>query len=452
MNTGSMVKHKHPSGLPVLFLTEMWERFSFYCMLSILALYMDEVLGFSTVMVGQIYGAYIGLVYFSPVLGGILADRWMGFRRAILIGAVFMGLGHFLLAFPPLPTFFGGLLCLIIGNGLFKPNISTLLGNLYRHMPEKRDDAFNIFYMGINLGAFISPLIAAWLRNAYGWHYAFGAAGIGMIISGIIFTVFKKHYLAGDIHTDVVGDAAHPSVAVSPHKEKQRLMALVLVFIVVIIFWMAFEQNGFTLNFWARDATDASNMPTIALDRSYLQETGERRLAAELTQSINPMFVLLFTPLLVGFWNILRRRKLEPSTAAKIGIGMVITAGAYIIMTSAALTGGNTGRVSIAWLISAYAAITTAELCLSPMGLSLVSKLAPARMRGMMMGFWFAASAAGGWLAGLIGGLWDKMPHSGFFLIMVIASLIAAAVFFLVIKRIRPIIAEAEQMALDSAN
>ncbi|MFZ5434361.1 MAG: hypothetical protein ACOZB3_11400, partial [Calditrichota bacterium] len=236
------------------------------------------------------------------------------------------------------------------------------------------------------------------------------------------------------------------------HKEKQRLMALVLVFIVVIIFWMAFEQNGFTLNFWARDATDASNMPTIALDRSYLQETGERRLAAELTQSINPMFVLLFTPLLVGFWNILRRRKLEPSTAAKIGIGMVITAGAYIIMTSAALTGGNTGRVSIAWLISAYAAITTAELCLSPMGLSLVSKLAPARMRGMMMGFWFAASAAGGWLAGLIGGLWDKMPHSGFFLIMVIASLIAAAVFFLVIKRIRPIIAEAEQMALDSAN
>lgn len=443
-------RHKHPAGLPVLFFTEMWERFSFYCMLSILALYMNEVLGFSTAKVGQIYGAYIGLVYFSPVLGGIVADRWLGFGRSILIGAAFMGMGHFLLAFPPLPMFFAGLGCLIVGNGLFKPNISTLLGNLYRHMPEKRDDAFNIFYMGINLGAFISPIVAATLRNTLGWHYAFGAAGIGMIISGIIFVVFKKHYAAGDIHSDVVEDAAHHAVPVSREQEKKRLAALGLVFLIVIVFWMAFEQNGFTLNFWARDATDASNMPRVALDQSYLKETGEPRLAAELTQAINPMFVLLFTPLLVGFWNILRKRRREPSTAAKIGIGMVITAGAYVILTWGALIGGNVGRVHAGWLVSAYATITLAELCLSPMGLSLVSKLAPARIRGMMMGGWFAASAAGGWLAGLVGGLWDHMPHSNFFLIMVVASLIAAAVFFLVIKHIRPTIAEAEQAALAS--
>ncbi|MBU1984551.1 MFS transporter, partial [bacterium] len=317
-------------------------------------------------------------------------------------------------------------------------------------MPEKRDDAFNIFYMGINLGAFASPLVAATLRNTLGWHYAFGAAGIGMIISGIIFIVFKRHYVAGDIHTDIIEDGAHVKHPVSKQQERKRLAALMLVFLVVIVFWMAFEQNGFTLNFWARDATDAANMPNVTLDRNYLQETGERRLAAELTQAINPFFVLLFTPLLVGFWNLLRRRRREPSTAAKIGIGMVITAGAYMILTSAGFIGGDFGRVHVGWLVSAYATITIAELCLSPMGLSLVSKLAPARIRGMMMGGWFAASAVGGILAGLIGGLWDHMLHSSFFLIMVVASLAAAAIFFFVIKFIRPIIAEAEQAALTS--
>lgn len=440
------VKRKHPIGLPILFLTEMWERFSFYCMLSILALYMNEALGFSTAAVGQIYGAYIGLVYFSPLFGGLLADRVLGFGRAILIGGVFMSLGHFLLAFPPLPTFFAGLLCLVIGNGLFKPNISTLLGNLYRDLPEKRDNAYNIFYMGINVGAFFSPIVATYLRNNYGWHYAFGAAGIGMIISLIIFATLRKYTVEGE--TENLKTHESREVPLTKAQEKARISALMLVFAVVVVFWMAFHQNGYTLTFWARDNTEAATMPAWSLDREHLTQTGERRLAGELTQTINPFFVLLFTPLLVSFWTLLRRRRREPSTAAKIGIGMLLTATAYAIMTAAGWLGGDIGRVNINWLVSTYAVITLGELCLSPMGLSLVNKLAPARMRGLLMGGWFAATALGNYLSGLVGSLWDLLPHSWFFLILSTASLGAAVVLFTLIHRIRGTIIEAEQTAL----
>ena len=424
----STVKHRHPAGLPVLFFTEMWERFSFYCMLSILALYMNESLGFDTETVGHIYGGYIALVYFSPLIGGILADRWLGFGRAIFIGGILMGLGHLSLAFTPLVTFFAGLILLIMGNGLFKPNISVLLGNLYRNMPEKRDDAYNIFYMGINIGALFSPIVAAYLRNNFGWHYAFGAAGIGMVFSLLIFTLFRKHVIAGDVAAmKAAEDADKDEIALTPQQTRARINALLLVFGVVIVFWMAFHQNGFTLTFWARDCTETNWAP-------------------ELFQVINPFFVLAFTPLLVMFWTLLRKRSLEPSTAAKIGIGMLLTAGAYAIMTWAGLAGGDTGRVGVGWLVSTYAVITLGELCLSPMGLSLVNKVAPAKIRGMMMGGWFAATAIGNYLCGFIGGWWDKMPHSSFFMIMVIASLGAAALLFLVLKHIRPTIQEAEGM------
>jgi proton-dependent oligopeptide transporter, POT family len=428
------VKHKHPPGLAVLFFTEMWERFSFYCMLSILALYMDESLHFSTLVVGQIYGAYNGLVYFTPLIGGWLADRYLGFRKAILIGGVSMGIGHLCLAFPPLPTFFAGLIFLIIGNGMFKPNISTILGNLYREMPEKLDDAYNIFYMGINLGALASPLVASYLRNRFGWHYAFGAAGIGMIIALSVFVFFRKHVAKGELSAAerhrAAGDKA---VVLTKKQEKERITALLLVFAVVIVFWMAFEQSGLTLTFWARDATITNISP-------------------EIFQSVNPAFILIFTPLLVLLWNTLRKRKLEPATATKIALGMLLTAAAYGIMTVAARMGGDTGRVNVAWLVSTYAVITFAELCLSPMGLSLVSKLAPPRMQGMLMGTWFAATATGSYLAGLIGGFWNVMSHGMYFGILVVASLAAFGGLMLVIRRLHGTIAEAERMAMDSVS
>ncbi len=433
-------KKRHPPGLPVLFLTEMWERFSFYCMLSILSLYMSEQLaggglGFSTFKTGQIYGLYVGLVYFTPFFGGILADRVFGIRKTIIIGGLFMMAGHFLLAFRPLPFFFSALCCLIIGNGCFKPNISVMLGNLYRDIPEKKDDGYNIFYMGINVGALFSPLVAAYLRSLhpiYGWHYAFAAAGVGMIFSLIIFNVFQKYVRAGENVANDADSTHGREVKLTPQQARKRVMALLVIFGVVIFFWMAFHQNGLTLTFWARDATRTS-------------------LSPELFQSVNPFFVLAFTPLLVAFWNVLRRRKLEPSTAAKLGIGMLLTAGCYAIMASAAFAGGNFGQVSVAWLISAYAVITLGELCLSPMGLSLVSKLAPWKIRGMMMGGWFAATAIGNYLSGLLGSFWDELLHSTFFIILVGTSLFAAAILFFTLKFLNPIIHEAEEQAKELA-
>jgi POT family proton-dependent oligopeptide transporter len=426
-------RHRHHPGLAVLFFTEMWERFSFYCMLSILALYMDESLHFSTETIGQIYGAYIGLVYFTPLIGGWLADRFLGFRKAILIGGVLMGFGHLSLAFTPLPFFFTGLCLLIAGNGMFKPNISTILGNLYRDMPEKRDDAYNIFYMGINLGALFSPLVASYLRNNYGWHYAFGAAGVGMVIALAVFTIFRKMVASGEISAaERANTATANSIQLTKKQERDRIVALLTIFAVVVVFWMVFEQNGFTLTFWARDNTNTSISP-------------------EIFQSVNPIFILLFTPLLVGFWNMLRRAGKEPATATKIALGMLLTAAAYGVMTLAGLSGGDTGRVGVSWLVGTYAVITLAELLLSPMGLSLVSRLAPPRMAGMLMGTWFAFTALGSYLAGLIGGFWNQMAHSTFFITLTIASLAAFFVLLMVLKRLHGTISEAERMEKEMA-
>ena len=401
-------------------------------------------LAFSTFKTSQIYGLYVGIVYFTPFFGGILADRFFGIRKTIVYGGLFMMLGHFLLAFRPLPFFFSALCCLIIGNGMFKPNISVMLGNLYRDMPEKKDDAYNIFYMGINLGAFFSPIVAAALRSLHpihGWHYAFAAAGFGMIISLTTFLMFQKHVQAGE-NVLSSNKTNLNEIQLSPEQERKRVIALITIFAAVIFFWMAFHQNGLTLTFWARDATDTT-------------------LSPELFQSINPLFILIFTPLLVSFWSILRKRSMEPSTAAKLGIGMILTAACYFIMIFAAkafaynqanptpgmLEGTQSYGVSANWLIWSYAMITLGELCLSPMGLSLVSKLAPWKIRSMMMGGWFASTAIGNYLSGLIGGFWDTLPHASFFAILVASSLFSAALLFVLLRFLRPIINEAEEQA-----
>ncbi len=432
-------KVKHPKGLPVLFLTEMWERFSFYCMLAILSLYMnapveDGGLGFSVTKTGQIYGLYIGIVYFTPLFGGIIADRVLGIRRTVMLGGAFFILGHLLLAFRPLPFFFGGLIALIIGNGLFKPNISTMLGNLYRDMPDKKDDGYNIFYLGINLGAFASPLVAAWARNMWGWHAAFATAAIGMVVSMLVFLIFQKYVKAGDIGPAASRlDHKEGMDKIDPAVAKKRVGALIVVFLVVIVFWMAFSQQGLTLTFWARNASNTILQP-------------------EIFSSINPAFILLLTFPLIAFWQRLRFRKKEPSTAAKLAIGMLLTAVAYTIMTGASLFGGNEGKVGVVWLVSTYAVITTGELCLSPMGLSLVSKLAPPQLMGMMMGGWFVSTAIGNYLAGAVGGgLWGAIPHSTFFMIFIAAAAAVFVVAMMLLRWLDPIIHQAEHEAATSA-
>ena len=404
----------HPKGLLVLFFTEMWERFGYYTMLAILALYMDEHFALPKNISANIYGAFVAFVYFTPLFGGGMADKWLGYGKSIIIGSVLMAVGYVGLAIDNFPMFCVALGVVSLGNGFFKPNISTMLGNLYGDNNPNKDAGYNIFYMGINIGAFFSPIAAAYLRNNFGWGYAFGAAGAGMMISLFIFLAFKKYVLV------VVNTKANKTADVlkpSPKQEKGRIVSLVIIYAIVILFWMAFHQNGLTLTFWARDCTNTS-------------------LSPELFQSVNPFFVVFFTPILVWFWGKLRLRGKEPTTPGKIALGMLLTAIAFSVMMIAGFVGGDTGRVSVLWLVTAYAVVTLGELCLSPMGLSLANKLAPPRMRGLMMGGWFLSTSIGNYLSGFVGSYWERIPHSKFFGILTVTSLIAVALMYMVMNKV----------------
>jgi POT family proton-dependent oligopeptide transporter len=404
----------HPKGLVVLFFTEMWERFGYYTMLSLLSLYMDEHFKLSKPVIGQIYGIFLALSYFTPILGGFLADKWLGYGKSIIIGAILMGLGYLLLAIDNFNFFLFSLLVIVFGSCFFKPNISTMLGNLYGDKNLNKDSGYQIFYMGINIGAFFAPFVASYARNNFGWSYAFIAASLGMVISLAIFIGFKRHI--NMVVTTKQNGAEHVQ-QMTTEQEKNGLTSLFIIYAIVIIFWLAFYQNGLTLTFWARDNTNTT-------------------LSPELFQAVNPFFIVFFTPMLVWLWSILRKKGKEPSTPIKLSAGMFFTVVAFALMMFAALSGGDTGQVSVLWLFLSYAVITLAEICLSPMGLSLANKLSPPRMRGFMMGCWFAASSVGKYLAGFIGGYWEKMPHSKFFGMLVILSTIALFLMLLAKNKI----------------
>ena len=389
----------------MLFFTELWERYSFYSMMAILSLYMNEALQFDVAHVGRVYGAYTAGVYFLPLFGGLLADRVLGFNRAVIAGGVLMMLGHLVLGVESLPFFYAGLVLLACGSGLLKPNVSTLVGNLYRDRPELRDQGFNIFYMGINLGAFISPLTVSWLRTHYGWGPAFMSAAGAMVISLLVFIVFNRHVADAAVKVEENSVEAR---ALSPEEARSRVLTLVAVFAISMVFWLAFYQIFYTFTFWARDNT----LTTIPPERF---------------QVFEPLGVILLSPVLVAVWRWLQHRNAEPSTPVKMLLGVVLVAIAFGMLAYAGMTGGDAGRVSAQWLIWANVIIALGEISLSPMGLSLVNMLAPPRNRGLLMGGWFASLATGGYLAGYIGGYWDRMPHSRFFL-MVTLILIATAV------------------------
>jgi POT family proton-dependent oligopeptide transporter len=400
-----MGSRRHPPGLYVLFFTELWERYSFYSMMAILTLYMNEALHFDVAHVGRIYGAYTAGVYFLPLLGGLLADRVFGFTRAIIVGGVLMMAGHVVLGVESLPFFYSGLVLLACGAGLLKPNVSTLVGNLYRDRPELRDQGFNIFYMGINLGAFISPLTVSWLRLHYGWGPAFMSAAVAMALSLAVFVTFNRYVAEAAVKVEAT-DAAVENI--TPEDARSRVITLLAVFVISAVFWVAFYQIFYTFTFWARDNT----LTTIAPEKFEVFE---------------PLSVILLSPVLVGVWMWLQRRNAEPSTPVKMLIGVFLVAGAFGALGYAGWIGGDTGRVSAQWLIWANVAIGLGEIALSPMGLSLVNMIAPPRSRGLLMGGWFASLATGGYLAGYIGGYWEQMPHSQFFF-MVTGILIATAI------------------------
>ena len=412
----------HPPGLYVLFFTEMWERYSFYSMMAILILYMNESLHFSVAHAGRVYGMYQAGVYLMPVAGGLLADRWLGFIKAIIVGGVLMMFGHLVLGVEALPFFYAGLVLLAAGSGLLKPNVSTLVGNLYRDRPQLRDQGFNIYYMGVNIGAFVSPLTVAWLRAHYGWSVAFMSAAVAMVFSLITFISFKGYVTEAAMKVD---DRATESTTLPPAEVRSRVITLLAIFGLSLVFWIAFYQIFFTFTLWARDSTATSWSP-------------------ETFQTFEPLGVILLSPVLVALWAWLQRRDAEPSTPVKMLLGVVLVAAAFALLGYAGMIGGNTGRVSPLWLISANILIAIGEIALSPMGMSLVNRLSPPTMRGLMMGGWFASLGIGGYLSGAIGRYWDILPHSQFFF-MVVGILIAVAVpLSLLIPQIKRTIARAD--------
>ena len=425
---------RHPKGLYVLFFTEMWERFGFYLMLALFTLYLNEKLGWTEEEAFGAYGWYMFFVYLSPFVGGIFADRVFGYRRAVLTGASLLGAGYLILGWPSMTVFYLSLGLLVLGNGLFKPNISTLVGNLYPQGDARRDSAFSIFYMGINIGAGFAGPVGGLMRQHFGWAAAFATAGVGMGISFVIFALFRHHLEIADQRSsvsallDVPLGPDYEDRPDPPAVERQRIVALAIMCGIVMTFWMAFHQNGSTLTVWARDNT----IRELTLGGSSFE------IAPEYFQAANSVFIILLTPVIVFLMGWLRARGWEPSTPAKIGIGTLLTGAAYAIMVMASVAGGNTGRVSMWWLLGCYFVITIGELFVSPMGLSMVTKLAPRRMTAMLMGLWFISTSLGNWFSGRTGKwFWKSWSHAEFFGLLVATSLAASLVLVSQYRRLK---------------
>jgi POT family proton-dependent oligopeptide transporter len=469
---------RHPRGLYVLFGAEMWERFSYYGMRALLVLYLMKHLNFARDEALALYATYTGLVYLTPLLGGYLADRHLGQRKAVFIGGLLMAVGQFALMFDPLLYFALGLL--ILGNGFFKPNISTMVGQLYPEGDSRRDSGYTIFYMGINTGAFLSPLICGYLGESprFGWHYGFAAAGVGMVLGLLNFLFFQRSlgavggppggraaldlwdwvevllvallgagfvYVAiatqhavfratgggtsgwfgvlaywtvlavvfavllrfilrkpqkpvetADSATAATGSGSEDSRTRLRGGDWQRIVAILIVAAFSILFWMGFEQAGGTFTLFADEQTDRS-LPA-ALQRM----TGDETFPASLFQTINPLLIVLLAPFPLMLWNALDRAGWKLNSAAKMGIGLILLGLGFIVMNYAETHFSPEHKAAPYWLAAVYAFCSIGELCLSPIGLSLVNRLAPARVASLMMAIWFLCTAAANFLAGTL--------------------------------------------------
>ncbi|PPD43260.1 MAG: MFS transporter [Methylocystis sp.] len=425
----------HPRGLAFLFGSEMWERFSYYGMRALLVFYLvdellkpeqiETVLGLGALkgaleavsgplgaqpFASQIYGLYTGLVYLTPILGGLIADRWLGRSRTIALGAALMVVGHFLMAYEPL--FLLALALIAFGCGAYKPNITTQVGELYERADPRRDRAYSIFYVGINIGAFFAPLVCGTLGEMIGWAYGFACAGVGMAVG-------LATYLLGVSSLPRTPRAAG---RVAPNEEgrgefRRALLGILLLFIPSALFWAAFEQQGNTIALWAAQSADRSV--------SFLGWRTE--IPVTWFQAFNPLIIFLFTPPLVSFWAALARRGREPSTVRKLTLGCLGVALSYGVLALAAHLNGG-ARASWLWLFVFFAVITLAELHFSPITLSLVSNLAPAGSRSALMGVWFTSMFLGNLLAGWLGSFWSGMTSVNFFMLMAGLGLAGAAV------------------------
>ncbi len=421
------MKEGHPKGLYMLFMVEMWERFGYYGMRALLVLYMVKYLMFNTEKAGHIYGWVTGLVYLMPLLGGYIADRYLGQRKCIVVGSLMMSVGYFLLGLSG-PLFYFSLALVILGNGFFKPNISTIVGKLYPPNDPRRDGGFTIFYMGINLGAMFSPLIAGTLGEKFGWRYGFWAASLGMAIALVTFLAKTNDYL-GDIcngpahcsSSGVPGDAQHPSSAPLTLEEKHRIAVIFIMTFFAIFFFAAFEQAGSSL--------------TLFADRATNRHLFGWEFPASWFQMVNPLFIVLLALPFSKLWTMLSDKSVEPTTPRKFVAGLVFLGLGFVLMIFAARANSVSGMpVSFWWLVGAYLLHTIGELCLSPVGLSMVTKLAPLKFASLLMGTWFLSSAAANILGGFFAGNYDTMDHSLFFAIPAATAFISAIVLGFLVK------------------
>jgi len=427
----------HPRGLTFLFTTEMWERFSYYGMRAILVLYLtnflllsgqaEHVAGYHTIkgifeaLTGRtlgvqpfsslIYGTYTAFVYLTPFFGGIVADRWLGQRFTVIIGGVLMAIAEFTLILPSM--FFLGLLLLIIGNGFFKPNISTQVGNLYKPGDSRIDRAYSIFYVGINVGAFFSPLICGTLGESIGYHWGFFAAGVGMVLGTFIYLAALRT-LPPDRVARLKANAEEKKKLTS--QDWKAVIALILLCIPTSLFWAVYEQQGNTISLWAQSFTNRHLIPGLV----------DWEIPVTWFQAFNPFMIFAFTPLVVGLWSWQAKRATEPATLTKMALGAFGVTLANLILALAAWHAGD-GKASWLWLLGYFVVLTIGELYISPIGLSLVSKLMPVQILSMMMGVWLATSFTGGFLAGWLGSYWSRMDKVQFFLMIAAVSGLAAA-------------------------
>lgn len=402
----------HPKGLGPLFFTELWERFSYYGMRAILVLYMvaptaQGGLGFDVKQAASIYGTYTMAVYITALPGGLVADYLLGARFAVFLGGIVIACGHFSMVFHSMSSFYLGMVLIAVGTGLLKPNISAMVGGLYRENDPRRDSGFSIFYMGINIGAVLAPLVCGYLAQsenfkrlladngfdpAKSWHWGFGAAGVGMILGLIVYILFGKS-LAGvgnrikkQAVTKVSEAAANQGLTAADWK---RIAAIFIFFFFTILFWAAYEQKGASLNLFAKDLV-RTEIFGKAFPSSYLQ-------------SLTPLFVIMLAPVFSYLWVSLKDR--QPSSPVKFTLGMLFIGAAYLLMIPAAMLTAY-GRISPLWLVGLYFLEVCGEMCLSPVGLSTVTKLAPAKLVGIMMGVWFLAASFGSKLAGYLSGFY----------------------------------------------
>lgn len=555
MQEKNIVKARHPKGLMVLFFTEMWERFGYYLMIGILLLYLtDTTTGgkeFTRAKGADIVGTFIALVYLTPFIGGLIADRYLGYLKSVFIGGSLLAIGYLGLALPGDTAMFVSLGLIAVGNGFFKPNISTLLGNMYNkeELVPLKDNAFNIFYMGINIGAFVCNLVAAYLRNNYGWGYAFAAAGVGLIIGLVWLGTNLKHVKHADIKkpmqpgdmpiskiftsvflpmilfgllgwllkgttgsdnpggnffgsdsTDAFIFACLPVIYFYVNlwrkgnaEDKKGIGALLFIFTISIIFWTIYNQNSTGLTIWAETHTNrqvsgiaekaASSIDLLQVvtteprevnkvdeflrpvtdntgnavktsgpdpyfnnvpKEKWPQPTQEVKLAnTELYQMINPGFIVLLTPLLIAFFAFMERKGRHITTASKFAWALIISGISALVMVFAVMSVPSiyTNKAATIWLFLTYGIFTVSEICLSPIGLSFVSKLAPARLTALMMGGWFLSISLGGKVAGVMASFWDSIPDKKiFFGIITVAAFLGGMLIFAKIKSLNKIV------------